>query len=385
MFDFLFKSKTEEIQSYIDIITADAAKLQVSKFAVEKSIGMIAKAVAKSEFVFQTQDGRVKNESYYKFNIQPNDNETATDFWHTAVRKLLYEGECMICQLAGKYFIVDAYTSDNMVIMPETFSNISIRCNGQIYRVYKTIGAEDMICLRSANGKIMGYLKNVVNLYDKTLSAMNEMKRIASLPKFSWNVDAQIRLIEQNEDGTQKPVTREAYKQKLKEIIEKDGITIIQQSMGNTLEQMKMESNCTSEDINKMTREIFSACCMAFDIPELVFYGNITEKSDATNEFITYAVSPVAEIINDALNAKAVGKEDYLKGERIWVDLSRFKHQDILDSATSLDKLRSIGFNFDEIRQMVGYEALNTEFSQERVITKNYTDDLGGDGSDAEG
>ena len=81
-------------------------------------------------------------------------------------------------------------------------------------------------------------------------------------------------------------------------------------------------------------------------------------------------------MINDALNAVLVGKKDYLKGERIWIDMTRFKHRDLVESAANLDKLRSIGFNFDEILEAVGREPLNTEFSQKRVVTKNYSEDL---------
>ena len=55
----------------------------------------------------------------------------------------------------------------------------------------------------------------------------------------------------------------------------------------------------------------------------------------------------------------------------VW--LARFKHVDVVDSANNLDKLRSNGWTFDEIREMVGYPALNTEFSQARALTKNYT------------
>ena len=52
--------------------------------------------------------------------------------------------------------------------------------------------------------------------------------------------------------------------------------------------------------------------------------------------------------------------------------LARFKHVDVVDSAVNLDKLRGIGFSYDEIRGMVGYPLLNTEFSQARAMTKNY-------------
>ena len=52
--------------------------------------------------------------------------------------------------------------------------------------------------------------------------------------------------------------------------------------------------------------------------------------------------------------------------------LAHFKHIDVIDAANSLDKLRAIGFTLDEIFEMVGYPALNTEFSSTRALTKNY-------------
>ena len=147
-----------------------------------------------------------------------------------------------------------------------------------------------------------------------------------------------------------------------------------------TIEELKISSLITTEDIAKMAKEIFTECAFAFDIPKAVFLGEITEKADSTNEFITYAVSWVVEVINDSLNAKLVGEKDFLEGERIWIDISGYKHVDIIESAGNLDKLRAIGFNFDEIRTMIGWEELGTEFSTERVVTKNYTNDLGGNG-----
>lgn len=83
-------------------------------------------------------------------------------------------------------------------------------------------------------------------------------------------------------------------------------------------------------------------------------------------------------MINDTLTAYVVGENDYCsKNEKVMVWLARFKHVDVVDSAVNLDKLRGIGFHLDEIRGMVGYPLLNTEFSTERALTKNY----GGEGS----
>ena len=68
-----------------------------------------------------------------------------------------------------------------------------------------------------------------------------------------------------------------------------------------------------------------------------------------------------------------MGENDYSqKNEKVIVWLARFKHVDVVDSAVNLDKLRGIGFNYDEIREMVGYPVLDTEFSKARALTKNY-------------
>ena len=184
-----------------------------------------------------------------------------------------------------------------------------------------------------------------------------------------------------DKDGNEKSLTIDEYKKGIKKLLESDDIEVLQNQNGMSIQQLKIETSTTSEDMVKLATEIFTECAMAFDIPKAVFLGEITEKADSTNEFITYAVGWVKELLEDSLNAKLVGEKDYLNGEKIWIDMSKFKHRDIIESAANLDKLRSIGFNFDEIRSTVGWEELNTDFSQERVITKNYTNDLGGEGS----
>ena len=139
---------------------------------------------------------------------------------------------------------------------------------------------------------------------------------------------------------------------------------------------MQVNTVVKAEELAKTALQINNEVANAFDIPEAVFNGNITEKSDATNEFITYAVGPVSEVINNTLTAYIVGETDYCaKDEKVMVWLARFKHVDVVDSATNLDKLRGIGYNLDEIREMVGYPLLNTEFSQERAMTKNYEEE----------
>lgn len=382
MFDFLFKSKNNEIQSYMDMVSVEIKKLKLSKLAIQKAAGMIAHAVAKSEFVVQRADGRAKDHIYWILNIRPNPNETATDFWIDAIQKLLTEEECLICSVTGKLYIVDAYTTDNAVMMPRIYRNVTIISNGETFRLDRNFRSDEMIHLRAQNKKIKNYLENVLKMYNDTASAVAAAKKLAGTPKFALDIPGQLPVIRtKDKDGNEKSLTIDEYKKGIKKLLESDDIEVLQNQNGMSIQQLKIETSSTSEDMVKLATEIFTECAMAFDIPKAVFLGEITEKADSTNEFITYAVGWVKELLEDSLNAKLVGEKDYLKGEKIWIDMSKFKHRDIIESAANLDKLRSIGFNFDEIRSTVGWEELNTDFSRERVITKNYTNDLGGEGS----
>ena len=369
MFDFLFQNKNEDMQSYMDIISVEVKKLQLSKLAIQKAVGMIAHAIAKSEFVVQREGGRAKDHIYWLLNIRPNSNETATDFWIDAIQRFLTEGECLICYVADKLYIGDAYTADSAVIMPRIYKNITIISNGETFRLDKNFRSDEIIHLRAQNKKIVDYLKNVL-AQDFSRNLRSRLVR-CKVPVIRTK----------DESGKEKTLTIDEYKKSIKKLLESDDIEVLLNQNGMSVSQMKIDTGITSEDLVKMATEIFTECAMAFDIPKAVFLGEITEKADSTNEFITYGAGWVKEILEDSLNAKLVGEKDYLKGEKIWIDMSKFKHRDIIESAANLDKLRSIGFNFDEIRTAVGWEELNTDFSQERVITKNYTNDLGGEGS----
>ena len=64
MFDFLFQDRNKEIQSLAEIIAVDMEKLNLSKLAIEKAIMMIAKAIAKSDILIQTES-KEKNKKEY--------------------------------------------------------------------------------------------------------------------------------------------------------------------------------------------------------------------------------------------------------------------------------------------------------------------------------
>lgn len=381
MFDFLTQKKNGEMQSILDLISVDIKKMKITQMAIEKAIGMISHAIAKSEFVVQGEDGRRLDDLYWLLNVRPNLNETATDFWIEVIQKLLKESEAVICIVGNRFYLADSFDTDNSVTRNRIYRNVKIMANGETMPLNRQFTSDQVIHLKAKNKKIYEFMKTVMSIHDDVVSGMEAAIKLSKTPKLAITSMGNVPMIRtMNSDGTERKLTIDEFKQNTKQVLESDGIELLLLQNGVDIKKIDIDTTVTSEDIVKLSREIFEECAFAFDIPKSVFLGEITEKADSTNEFITYAVSWIVELIQDSLNAILVGKEDYLKGERIWIDLTKFKHRDLVESARNLDKLRAIGFSFDEIREAIGYEALNDDFGKERVITKNYTNDLSGGG-----
>ena len=335
MFDWFFK-RAEKEESLLEIITSTTQQLQLYEFAKEKAIGMIADAIAKSEIVVQRKDKkgtrRAKDDVYWRLNVRPNANETGTDFWRAAIHKLLTKKEALICRVGEQYFLADSWTLNDSVILPQIYSDITISCNGRTMTLDMYLTADQVLHLRLRNDRLSAHLGNIAKKYNKLANAVCTMQTYVNTPKFKLHFDATNSIIAtKDENGNVKTLTKDQYKEKLQETLLSDEPSTIITSAGIDINQIEIKAGGASEDVVKFAKEIFKDTAMAFNIPMAVFLGEITEKADSTNEFITYAVSPIAEILNDSFNAKLVGKESYEKDEKIWVDLSRFKHRDLIE------------------------------------------------------
>lgn len=379
MFDFMFQNKKEELQSLIELITINATKAAISDLALEKAANMIAKAIAKSEFVVSRKNLKTKDDVYWMLNVQPNPNETATEFWIASIRKLLMERECLIVHVNGKLFRAKSFQADGAVVKGKKYTHVNIEVKDDSVELQRTFKAEDVIHLVNPNEKIKKYLDKNLGMYNTVASGLLSARKLSSIPKFTLNVEGGLPVIKRKkEDGTETILTVDKYKEEIKKLLESENIEVLVNQNGLSTSQLSVSTGVTSEDITKISNEIYTECAYAFDIPKAVFLGEITEKADSTNEFITYGVNWLVEMLNDSMNMALVGKDAYLKDEKIWIDMSKYKHVDVIESAGNLDKLRAIGFTLDEIFEMVGWQPLNTEFSKQRVLTKNYTNELGG-------
>ena len=381
MFGFSRKNADGSIDM-LDVITSELRRLSASKLAFYRAVSLIEHAIARSEIILQKRgQGMVRDADYYRLNIRPNTNEDATYFWGQVTRRLLVEGECLIVPLGDGLYIGDSWSESDAVTRERRYSSITLMTAGQMLTIQKSFRESDVMHIRYDNAKIRACLAALMAGYDETIDAVSAMLAMTNRPKFILSVRGMGSMgnVGLADASTGKLLTRDAYAKKLLEILQEDKSSILTLSEGIDLRQMEIKSSMSPAELQSLVDTVNKTTAQAFDIPWEVFSGSMTEKSDGSNEFITYAVAPVAQAITEALNSSFVGYDDYLAGERATVWLGAFAHRDLMDSASALDKLRGVGFSLDELREAVGYVPLDTEFSQRRALTLNYsTEDKNG-------
>ena len=261
MFKWLHQNKDGELQEISEILTINVAKALISDMAIEKAVNMVAKAIAKSEFVVSRDYKRVKDDIYWMLNIQPNPNETATEFWLESIRKLLLKQECLIVHVNGSMYRADSFQTDRAVIKGKRYEQVVIEAKGDTWNLQKSFKAEDVMHLVNPNKKIMVYLKKNLGYYDAIASGLLASKKISSIPKFSLEIEGQVPVVRRKkEDGTVEELTVDKYKQEIKKLLESEDIEIITNQSGLKTVQLPISTGVTSEDISKMSKEIYTEC-----------------------------------------------------------------------------------------------------------------------------
>ena len=92
-----------------------------------------------------------------------------------------------------------------------------------------------------------------------------------------------------------------------------------------------------------------------------------------TKNLITFGINPFAKVIETENNRKLYGKQ-VLDGNYQMIDTSTIMHMTAAELAAASDKMISCGgWNIDEIRRKAGDAPLNTDWSREHFLTKNYS------------
>lgn len=372
-----FGSKSEILLN--EKMTDISTQIAVQEFAIETAINLISGCISKCEFQTFMNNKEIKEDEYYLWNYEPNKNQNSTEFIQELVSKLLRNNECLIVESNGQLIIADSFNQNEYALVENIFEDVT-RKDFTFKRKFRM---SEVLYFKLNNKDIRILLSSLMDSYDNLLNlAVGKYKRSGGR-KGVIKLDSILK-----GDETKKKEIEDLFTRKFKNYFEAEN-AIVDLPKGVEYEEKNGEGSkkSTSElvDIQNLIKEAFERAAQAFKIPPSLLRGDIADIEKITDNFLTFCIDPIVDMISEEINRKRYGKTFVLKGTFIRIDTTCIKHIDIFAIAEKIDKLVSTGmYSIDGLRRKVKDIALNEEWSGKHWITKNYSEitqiDSGGGG-----
>ena len=378
--DKLFKNSKGEFFNIIDVLLGDGENNNyIYTLAEAHAIDIIAKTISKCEIqTFESKDNKVeetKSDLYWTLNIQPNFNESGTSFIYKLITQLLVEKRALVVinktPKTNFLYVADDFNANSKILVGKTFTNIKISDNeGNSIILEKPYNTENSIYYSIKNTKLATASESFKSKSAKILKTTQNAFIKSNTPK--WRLKFPGQQPTMLDPKTNQPITYDEYKKKVTDGIFSEEEAIILLSEIFDLVNLNKDSNKDLAEFSTIVKQIGDSVSQKWNIPLDIFYGSKTEKSTGTNDFITFAVDPYFELLEDGFNSSLVGKESYLKGEYVMFNRFSLQHKDIFDSANGIDKLIGDGFSRNEINKFLKLPKINEDWANEHNLTKNY-------------
>jgi len=350
-------------------IYSDATKLAVEDFAINTAINLIAGCISKCEFKTYLNNNEVIQDEYYLWNIEPNTNQNSSEFIQEFVSKLLFKNECLIVEVKGQLIIADSFEQYENAVNENYFDDVTKKD----FTFGKRFMMSEVLYFKLNSKDVRVLLSNLMSGYTNLLEMATGKYKRSGGRKGVVRLDAVLK-----GDEEKKRAIEDLFKRKFKTYFESEN-AIVDLPKGVEYEEKNGEGSkkSTSEmvDIQNLIKEAFERAAQAFKIPPAILRGDIADIEKITNNFLTFCIDPLVDMICEEINRKRYGKEAYLKGSYLKIDTTCIKHIDIFAIAEKIDKLIASGmYSVDELRKKLKDTLLKTDWSEKHWITKNYSD-----------
>ncbi|MED3090133.1 phage portal protein [Bacillus toyonensis] len=360
------RNKELEFMLDLDLITDTANRLHMKRLAIDTCVSFLGRTISQSEFRIRNGEAFEKDELYYRLNIRPNKNMTASTFWERFIRKLIYDNECLVIQADdGDLLIADGFQHNEYAVFEDTFTDVIVKD----YTFKRSFKQSEVIHLKYRNDKLSplidGLFADYGDLFNRILNSQkrkNQVRGTVDMDMIGAKNEKQIADLQEFIDNMYKAIGT------------KDIAIVPQQKGINYNEIYNGVANGPSvEEINKVTNGFLNQVAMAMGIPTALLYGEMADVEKQTKNYMLFTVRPLLKKISDEANVKFFEKEEYLKGQRIQV--KAVSYQSIFDLAEKIDKLVASGvFKGNEIRVEVDYDISDDPNLNKHYITKNYAE-----------
>jgi len=356
----------EPTQVEIEEFFALQAELVIRNLAFYSAVNLVANSISKCEFKTYFRGKEVKQREYYLFNVEPNKNQNSSVFIQKWISKLYEENECLIISVNDQLLVADSFSKKEYALFDYQFSQVTV--NG--FTFDKTFLMNEVMYFRLNNRDIRKLINGMYESYGKLISygQKSYQKSRGSKGVLDVNTTAQGK---SNFQETFSKLMNERFKTFFEA---ENAVLPLFDGYKYTDIGSKTYSEGTTRDIRAMVDDIYDFTARAFQIPPALLRGDMANIGDAVDNYLTFCVDPLCDMLQEEINRKRSGYEGFVQGTFLKIDTKTIKHIDLLSVANAVDKLIASGaFCINDIRLAVGDEPINEDWAWQHFMTKNYS------------
>ncbi|WP_338230957.1 phage portal protein [Lactiplantibacillus paraxiangfangensis] len=371
-FDLFTRRKDSSFVYDLDLFQDTKNRVYLKRMAIDTVINYVGRAVSQSEFRVMDKGLPVKNDMYYKLNVRPNTDESASDFWQHLVYQLIYYNEALVIQDdSNNLLIADSFARHEYAVYEDTFSDVTVKN----YTFKRTFAMSDVIYLKYSNDQLEHYLTGLWGDYGELFGRMYDLELRNNQIRATVKADLTTGTNDEKQNKLQKFIN------KIFESFSKNPVAVIPLTNGFEYNEVSngVGKNQTFDESNNVLLAFIDHVARLVGVPPALIHGETAESSDNQELFNKQCLGALLNKIQTELNSKSFSQRDYLKRGR-QVEVIGINRPTLIELAEQIDKLGSSGMvTQNEVRHAVGLPP--REDGDQIVMTKNYTT-KGGDNSE---
>lgn len=340
-------------------------QIALKELALYIGISYIANTMSKCEFKTFKGGKEVHEELYYKLNVSPNPNQNSSQFINKFVEKYYYNGAALVVPHKNHIYCADDFSlkDTSNPLKEDVFINVTFGTHVP-NKEYK---AKDVFHFKLDDKNVKSLIDSLYMQYSELIATAFEAYKKTNGTKYKL-------LIEQYAAGDPKfqKLYDESLKKQLQDFLQSNK-GVYPQFKGIDLQEFTKTNGKDTDDIVALRKEIFETTAQALKIPQSMMYGNITNMNEIVKVYLSFCIDPLADMISEELTRKYYTYAEWKAGDYIKVDTSCINHVDILEVSQAVYNALGSGVpTIDDLRERLGMEALNTPFSQQHFLSKNF-------------
>lgn len=354
----------------VEELCAAAAEVAVRELALSVCVNMIAGAVGRCEF--QTfRDGKpIRGREYYLWNIEPNINQNSSAFLHELVDNLIRRNEALVISTAhrdGHEMLVNVDTWETPRRYPQKMQEYRrVRVGEVTYS--KTFRENEVLHLVLHNTDIR-------NVMDRLWDSYSRLYAVASRA-YTWGQGTHLKVkVNQMPHSTEEDI--QTFQRLMNEQVKPFMVSengVLPEYQGYQYEDVGGSANAdrTTRDIRALIDDIFDFTALSVGIPPVLVKGVVQGTQDAVERWMTTGIDPLMDQLEEEINRKRYGYEEWSRGNYLHIDTSTVRHFDLFSNAANVEKLIGSGaYSINDVLKAAGMAEIDEPWANIHWLTLN--------------